>query len=197
MTRTRSLPRSRQQREGDVPGEFAAVLPDDAAPGRIPAILLFVVLPRLLLRVIDPAGTYIGGPARRRRGPTYRGAAVFGPDVPGGSRQATAEEIDEMRRAAEEHERARRVAAVPVDRGDVERAVADLLRTGYAVFGEGRRSVHVRIVRFWRGSSVLEMSNKAGTSRRSSRTRIRRNPGPEDERVLADYLVFFAQHLHP
>ena len=156
-----------------------------------------MALPRLLLRVIDPAGAYLGDPARRRRGPTYRGAAVFGPDVPGGSRQATAEEIDEMRRAAEEHERARRRAAGPVDRGNVERAVANLLRTGYAVFGEGRRSVHARIVRFWRGSSVLEMSNQAGTSRRSSRTRIRRNPGPEDERVLADYLVFFAQHLHP
>ena len=154
-----------------------------------------MVLPRLLLRVIDPAGAYIGDPARRRRGPTYRGAAVFGPDVPGGRRQATAEEIEEMRRAAEEHERARGVAAVPVDRGDVERAVADLLRTGDAVFGEGRRRVHARIVKFWRGSSVLEMSNQAGTSR--SRTRIRRSPGPEDERVLADYLVFFAQHLHP
>jgi hypothetical protein len=180
-----------------VPGEFARCSPRPAAPGRIRAILLFVALPRLLLRVIDPAGAYLAGPARRRRGPRYRGAAVFGPDVPGGSRQATAEEIDDLRRAAEERPRARRLAAVPVDRGDVERAVADLLRTGYAVFGEGRRSVHVRIVRFWRGSSVLEISNKAGTSRRSSRTRIRRNPGPEDEPVLADYLVFFAQHLHP
>jgi hypothetical protein len=156
-----------------------------------------VVLPRSLLRVVDPAGAYLGGHERRRRGPTYRGAAVFGPDVPGGSRQATAEEIDDFRRAAEEHERARRLAAVPVDRGDVERAVADLLRTGCAVLGEGRRSVHARIVRFWRGSSVLEMSNQAGTSRSSSRTRIRRNPGSEDERVLADYLAFFVQHLNP
>jgi hypothetical protein len=162
---------------------------------RITAILLVVGLPWLLLRIVDPAGAYLDGHARRRRGPTYRGAAVFGPDVPGGSRQATAEEIDDLRHAAEEHERARRLAAVPVDRGDVERAVADLLRTGYAVFGEGRRSVHARIVRFWRGSSVLEMSNQAGTSR--SRTRIRRSPGPEDERVLADYLVFFVQHLDP
>jgi hypothetical protein len=42
---------------------------------------------------------------------------------------------------------ARRLAAVPVNRGDVERAaVADLLRTGYAVFGEDRCSVHARIV---------------------------------------------------
>ncbi len=156
-----------------------------------------MVLPRLLLRVIDPAGAYLDGPARRRRGPTYRGAAVFGPDVPGGSRQATAEEIDDLRRAADEHERARRLTAVPVDRGDVERAVADLLSTGRAVLGQGPRTVHARILRFWRGSSVLEVSNQAGTSRSSSRTRIRRNPGPEDERVLADYLVFFVQHLDP
>jgi hypothetical protein len=165
--------------------------------GPLTTILLFVVLPRLLLRVVDPAGAYLGGHARRRRGPAYRGAAVFGPDVPGGSRQATAEEIDDLRRAAEERARARRLAVVPVDRRDVERAVADLLRTGYAVFGEGRRSVHVRIVRFWRGSSVLEMTNQAGTSRRSSRTRIRRSPGSEDEQVLLDYLVSFAQHLDP
>jgi hypothetical protein len=168
-----------------------------AAPGRITAILLFVALPRLLLSVIDPAGAYLGRPARRRRGPTYRGAAVFGPDVPGGSRQATPEEIDDLRRAAEEYERARCLAAVPVDRGDVERAVTDLLRTGDAVFGEGRRTVHARIVRFRRGSSVLEMSSQAGTSRRSSRTRIRRSPGPEDEQVLLDYLVSFVQHLDP
>jgi hypothetical protein len=56
-----------------------------------------VSLPWLLLRVVDPANAYLGGNARRRRGPTYRGGAVFGPDVPGGSRQVTAEEIDDLR----------------------------------------------------------------------------------------------------
>ena len=60
-------------------------------------------LPAALVNVIDPANGYFEKcrPGRRER-PIYRGGAIFGPGVPGGSRQATEEEIHAIRRAADE-----------------------------------------------------------------------------------------------
>lgn len=160
--------------------------------------MVVVRLPRVVLRVVDPAGAYLEPQRPRRfREPVYRGGVVFGPGVPGGSRQATPEEIEEMRLGAEEAERERLRAAPPVDRAEVARAVADLLATGEAVLGEGPRTVHARVVRFWRGSSILELSNDSGTGWSSSRTPIPRDLGHDEDGLLADYLVHFVEHLDP
>ena len=51
-------------------------------------------LPRLLLALIDPASAAMDSRNWSRRRPLYRGGAVFGSGVPGGSRQATPEEIE-------------------------------------------------------------------------------------------------------
>jgi hypothetical protein len=46
-------------------------------------------LPRLLVKVIDPAGVYLQDSSPRLPGSLFRGGAVCGPGVPGGARQAT------------------------------------------------------------------------------------------------------------
>lgn len=58
-------------------------------------------LPRLLVKVIDPAGVYMQDRSPRRPGSIFRGGAVFAPGVPGGARQATCQELVEMRAQAE------------------------------------------------------------------------------------------------
>jgi len=57
-------------------------------------------LPRWIVKVIDPVTVYMQDSSPRLKGPMFRGGAVFGPGVPGGARQATPEELDEMRARA-------------------------------------------------------------------------------------------------
>lgn len=54
-------------------------------------------LPRPLVKVIDPATAYMQARSPRPSGPVFRGGAIFGPGVPGGARQATFQELEEMR----------------------------------------------------------------------------------------------------
>jgi len=54
-------------------------------------------LPRPLVKVIDPATAYMQARSPRPSGPAFRGGAIFGPGVPGGARQATFQELEEMR----------------------------------------------------------------------------------------------------
>lgn len=72
-------------------------------------------IPRLFLRVIDPAQMYFDRVSRIPQEPAYRGGAVFGPCVPGGSRQATDDELAEFdaesRRHREESARRRQEVA--------------------------------------------------------------------------------------
>jgi hypothetical protein len=56
--------------------------------------------------------------------------------------------------------------------------------------GASPHLVHARVVRFWHGDSVLDVSDETGRSR--SLARIPRHLGPEHEAVLAGYL---AEHL--
>lgn len=163
--------------------------------GRPDPILVAVPLPRLLMWLVDPANVYFADHTPRRgrprRGPRYRGAAVFGPDVPGGSRQATPEEIAELRRRAPSS-RADADAAPrpPVDPAALAQAARDLLTQGWATLGTSPHLVHARVVRFWHGDCVLDVTDEAGRSR--SLARIPRHLGPEHEAVLTGYL---AEHL--
>jgi hypothetical protein len=148
-----------------------------------------MALPRPLLRLIDPAGAYWERVSPRPRGPLHSRAAVFGPGLPEGGRQATEEEIRAM--DAEAVAATRRYEA---DVEDVERRYSDELRRvaerllvdGAAIFRLEGRSVEARVVRFWRGDALLETSTTGPDGEGSSRTRIPRRPDPE---LLVGYLA--------
>lgn len=108
-----------------------------------------VPLPRLLIRLVDPANVYLADHTPRRRGPIYREAAVFGPDIPGGSRQATPEEIADLRQRAQ-HRLADADGAPepPIDASLLPKAAHDLITDGRATIGTGPHLVHAGVVRF-------------------------------------------------
>ena len=140
--------------------------------------------PRPLMRIVDPANVYFDERSLRRHpGPRYRGGAVFGPGVPGGSRQATDEEIAQWRRQPREKTESPLVAAA--DGRAIAQAVRDLIATGAAAITRGPFVLQARVVRFWRGDAVLEV-DYAGGGR--SLTRIPRTLGPEHADMLSDYL---------
>jgi hypothetical protein len=146
-------------------------------------------LPWPLLWLIDPAGAYWARHTPERDGPSYRGGAVFGPGVPGGSRQATDEEIEAVALWA-----APRVADHEESVADVERRWAPELRQAAdrllaqraAGVQVGGADVEARIVRFWRGDSLLEVRSRRPDGEGESRTRIPRRPEPD---LLVGYLA--------
>ena len=140
-------------------------------------------LPWPLLWLIDPAGAYWARRDPVPRGTVFRQAAVFGPDVPGGSRQATDEEIADLEAAAAGHTEEHRAALEDVERrfAPALRAAAQrLVDEGTADLRVGDREVEARLVRFWRGDSLLETRTTAPGAAGESRTRVPRHPGPDD-----------------
>ena len=143
-----------------------------------------MALPWPLLWLLDPAGAYWARRTPRTRGPVFRHAAIFGPDVPGGSRQATDEEIAALDAAFARHADEEDEAAL----NDLERRWGSELRAAARrLTEEGRvgfriedRSVDARIVRFWRGDSLLETSTTTPGSSAASCTRIGRRATPDD-----------------
>jgi hypothetical protein len=144
-----------------------------------------MTVPWPVLWLVDPAGAYLARRSPRPRGPVFYRAAVFGPEVPGGSRQATDEEIAAMEAASSERgqEEAEHDA---VPSAAVRAAAQRLVRDGAADLVIDDRRVETRIVRFWRGDSLLEVETTARDGTRSSRIRIPRRPGMG---LLADHLV--------
>ena len=129
-----------------------------------------MALPRLLLRVIDPAQVYFD---RHRRGLearerfAHRQAAVFGPEVVGGSRAATSAERVEL--AAEEVRYRDDYEAAITDAKrrwapQLERAAAELLTTGATRIRLGGRTVDARIITFWRGDHILRSATRGRTA---------------------------------
>ena len=151
-----------------------------------------VQLPAVLVRVIDPANGYFEKRrSPRRGGPIYRGGAVFGPGVPGGSRQATDDEIAEMQRRANAEPKRSRRELPPLERDGLTAAVTSLLDTGSAAIGEGPERCKAKIVRFWHGDSILEVSHRSG----SSLTRIPRRPTSQDRATLFSVLAHHVADL--
>jgi hypothetical protein len=147
-----------------------------------------MALPWPLLWLLDPAGAYWARRTPRPHGPVHRGAAVFGPGVPGGSRQATDEEIRAMtadRSGIAEHE-----AAIDETRDrwstELRQAADELLRGSSVSLRLPGRSIDARIVRFWRGDHLLETRTTRPDEEGSSRTRISRRAGTD---VLVEYLA--------
>ena len=139
------------------------------------------------MAILDPAGVYLSDRTPARRGRVYREAAVFGPGVPGGSRQASEAEIRALR---ERRELERGEGLDPREWSGSEvvaRAVAGLQESGSALLAGPEGEVQARVVRFWRGDSILEISCR----NRSSRVRIPRHLGPAREGILAAYLGGF------
>jgi len=144
--------------------------------------------PRPLMRIIDPANVYFDDRSpHRHKGPIYRGGAVFGPGVPGGSRQTTDDEIAQSRRQTREKADPRPVTAA--DRLAIARAAQDLIDTGTAAITDGSCMLRARVVRFWRGDAVLEVEHAGGGR---TLTRIPRTLGPEHADMLIGYL---SRHL--
>ena len=140
-------------------------------------------LPWPLLWLIDPAGAYSARRTPRTRGPVFRQAAVFGPDVPGGSRQATGEEIAALRAESSRHATDDEAARQEVQRrwgSQLSSAARLLIGEGSVGFQIDGRSVDARIVRFWRGASLLETWTTGPSGRSESRTRISRHPQPDE-----------------
>ena len=142
------------------------------------------------MQIVDPAGVYFSDHSPARRGPVYREAAVFGPGVPGGSRQATDEEIRALRGRSRSRPPERADLGALMTSDSVKRAVTELLASGSTVLESPHGQVRARIVRFWRGNSILEIA----VEDRNSRVRIPRKLGPEGQETLAFYLGAFLSH---
>lgn len=145
-----------------------------------------MTLPWPVLWLFDPAGASMARHSPRPLGPVLHRAAVFGPDVPGGSRQATDEEIAAMEAAFSERAREEAVDDDAVPSAAVRAAAQRLVRDAAAELTVGDRRLEARVIRFWRGDSLLEVSTTARDGTSSSRVRIPRRPGVD---LLADYLA--------
>ncbi len=160
----------------------------------------------LVVGLFDPAGRYMrrgrpgprrprGGFARRRQRPFVAGA-VFGPD---GARQATRDELAAM---SERHRQrqVRRAAALRAAHGRWRRealaCAGELLTVGTTVLPVDHGQIRGRIVRFWRGDSVLELEPVGALGRSGGRSMIRLARGHErSPDVLAGYLLHQAAQL--
>jgi hypothetical protein len=147
-------------------------------------------LPRLLVKVIDPAGVYMQDSSPRLPGSIFRGGAVFGPGVPGGARQATCQELVEMRAQAEAARREfEGVSRRPVDPSITSHAAHELIERGTTTMHVGNRELTAHVVRFWRGESVLGITVAGAGAQSSSMSKVSRRLTAEHEPILAGYLT--------
>jgi len=147
-------------------------------------------LPRWMVKVIDPPTGYMQDRCPRAAGPIFRGGAIFGPGVDGGARQATPEELEQMRAHAETRRRdARPSRRAEVDPAVVRAAGNDLIEQGTTTVRADGREMTAHIVTFWHGDSLLEIAVHGSGRDRSSTTRIPRKLTPPDLPMLTAYLT--------
>jgi len=116
-------------------------------------------VPRLVTCVVDPANVYFDDHSPRRTGRPKYATVVFGPGVAGGSREATPEEAEAIRRRAKRLRDTEDPAPeLAFDNEQLQQAAADLISAGVATIGAPPKVVDARIVRFWRGDSILEVT---------------------------------------
>ncbi len=160
----------------------------------------------MIVHRFDPAQAYMDAahPTKRhhgRRGPPYREAAVFGPGVPGGSRQMTEEELAPLRSRADERQTARHdsIARVQERFSDVLLVkAAELASNGVVTIATTVGSVDARIVRFWRGNAVLEIEVLVPSScQRQAAKILLIGDHVSDACVLGRYLTRFVARLGP
>jgi hypothetical protein len=154
-----------------------------------------MALPRLLMRLLDPAQVYFDqhrldlGAGHQ---PVHRGAAVFGPGIPGGSREATDAERAELAAQAARHGDDHEAEVADARRRwapELRRAAEELLATGAATVVLGDRTVDARLVTFWRGDRVLRTTTQAPGGSAASLSRISRDPRRGGADVLVEHLA--------
>lgn len=156
----------------------------------------------------DPAQAFMdaGHPpprhhGQRGRGPLYREGARFGPGVPSGSRQMTEGELAPLRSRAAERRAAHQnaIARVQERYGDVLLVkAAELASLGVVTIATTAGTVEARIVRFWRGDSVLEVKVHIPFSRQPEVAKTLLTGGHVTEApVLAGYLTRSVADLGP
>lgn len=145
-------------------------------------------LPRWIVKVIDPATVYMQDSSASPQGPMFRGGAVFGPEVPDGARQATLEELDDMRARASAGPR-RETPHDYLTGPEVTTAAQQLMDRGRTTFRSGERGLSADIVPFWHGDSVLHISAHAPNRGFSSSSRIPRNLIDQHLPMLVSYLA--------
>jgi len=147
-------------------------------------------VPRLLVKVIDPATVFMQDRSPRRGGPIFSEGAVFGPGVPGGARQATSQELFEMRAHVET---VRRESAGgsrrPVDPSITSHAAHELIERGTTTMRVDNRELTAHVVTFWHGESVLEITVDGAGVQSSSMARVSRRLTTQHEQILTRYLA--------
>jgi hypothetical protein len=148
-------------------------------------------LGRAFLRIVDPASAYMQsqGPGRPR-GPVLRRAALFGPGVEGGARQATAEELEEIRARHEvgKVEDERRHTSGDIDPDALQDAVRELIRHRETTLRRGSTKLSARLVTFWHGDAILDIRVAGPSLGASHLSRVSRQRRAEDEQVFAEYI---------
>jgi hypothetical protein len=126
----------------------------------------------------------------------------MGPGVPGGSRQATPDELSAMR--ADAHIRQAdfetALAQVHAEHDERLRAVArELLSHGRARLVLPAATLEAQLLSFWRGSRILRIDqaavNGAGSTA-SSVIRFPRHDRPDSAEVVAEYLAVSITSAH-
>jgi hypothetical protein len=163
-----------------------------------------------VIGLVDPAHRYMQQrhPERGRRRP-HRGAwrpscteqATVRPRVRDGERASISDET-ETTRQWRERMAARHAAAMHAAEqrwgGPARVSASELVRDGRTVLQlDNQRQIRGRLVRFWRGDSVLQLQDVGanGEFRGESKTRLR--PGQEtDGELMAFYLLEQAAQFH-
>lgn len=146
-----------------------------------------VQLSRWMVKVIDPVTGYMQDRSPPLRGPMFRGGAIFGP---GGARQATSEELEEMRAESEAvpgHTRDRQ--RLRVDPTVSAAAASQLIDQGMTSIRWGGRELSAEIRTFWHGDSVLTISVHGPERDSLSEIRIPRRLTEQHLPMLAAYLA--------
>jgi hypothetical protein len=120
----------------------------------------------------------------------FRRAAVFGPGVDGGARQAAPEELDEIRACHEvdDPKDERRYSRGDIDPDALRRAAGELIRHGEATLRGDSIMLTARLITFWRGDAVLDIRVTGPGIASSGLSRVTRQRGAEDEEALAEYI---------
>jgi hypothetical protein len=162
-------------------------------------------LPPVLVEIFDPAGRYMRrhdpSPPRRRhrelsvrsRRRPFRGGVVFGPDVPGGARHATPEELATLRGLAQQDRARYEIALEAARRRWSQQALVsagELLASGTTVLSVEGGQVRGQLIRFWHGDSVLDLTTSSRDTRNPGRSMARLSRGQNTSTdVIAFYLI--------